>query len=272
MQKDWLKKKNVVVVGASAGVGKHLAFNLILKYNCNVYAISENKKQMEDFVSKMGEYKENISYEIFDATKERKWQEFVEKLNAENIKVDILINCVGELPTFKSFNEFSQDEMSSIMNKNFYSSIFSIRHLLPFLKQSKSPTIVNISCLSSVMSVGGNSAYSASKAALKSYTEVLASELDGKFYVSLVILGTIKTDFYNNQSESISKKILQGATTPQEAANKIIIALLKKKERVVIGFKTRAYDHLSRLFPTMFRKYTKKLMDKKKIKLYDENV
>lgn len=270
MDKEWLRGKSVVIVGASAGIGKYLAFNLILKYNCKVIAISNNDKQMEEFINKISEYKDNFSYFIFDATKEKNWTDFFTDINSKGIFVDVLINCVGELPIFKEFSGYSYKELTETMNANFYSAVFSIRYLLPLLKKSKTPSIINISCLSAVMPVAGTSVYSASKAALKSYTEILTSELENKFYVSLVLIGTVKTEFYKNQDEKVSKKILNKALSPQFVANKILLALAKKKERIVIGFRTRAYDRFSRVFPIMSRKLTKKLMERKNIKLYKD--
>ncbi len=268
--KEWLRNKNVLIVGASSGIGKHLAFNLILKYDCKVFGISNNKKQMEGFYKKLDEFQPNFKFYVFDATREEAWKDFVLMLEAENIKIDVLINCVGELPKFGGFNEYTQKDITRAMNANFYSAIFSIRHILPMLKEGESPAIINISCLSSIMAIGGTSIYSASKSALKSYTEVLSAEVDDNFYVGLVLLGVIKTDFYKNQEETVIKKLLNRAMKPNDASNKIIKNLAKKKKRIVVGIDAYAFDSISRAFPTKSISWAKKWLQRKNLQLIKE--
>ena len=156
------------------------------------------------------------------------------------------------------------------MNANFYSAVFSIRHLLKFLKQSSEPAIINISCLASSLSVGGTSIYSASKSALKSYTQILSSELDNKFYVGLVLMGAVNSDFYKNQNPEISKKILNQAINPRIAAKLILQGIEKKKGRIVVGFKAQLYDYATRLFPSRSIKWIKSWFKKKNINLLEE--
>ena len=119
---DWLRNKNIIVVGASDGIGKYLAFKLILQYNCKIIGISNNQKQMEQFNERLVEYHNNFQYHIFDATSEKKWEEFSQQLKDDKFNVDILINCVGELPQFNSFDKYTQKDISKTMNANFYSA------------------------------------------------------------------------------------------------------------------------------------------------------
>ena len=268
MKNEWIRGKTVVIVGASAGVGKHLAFNLILKYNCKILAISNEENEMESYYNKLGEYASNMEYYIFDAQDEKNWVSFAENLKQNDTNIDALINCVGELPKFSSFENYTQKDLVRYMNINFYSSVFAIRHLLPFLKKSSRPAIVNMSCLASSLSVGGTSIYSASKSALKSYTEVLADELDQKFYIGLVLLGVVSSDFYKNQEQNISKKLLSKATTPLSASNSIIKGILRKKRRIVVGIDANIYYHSSRLFPNLTHNFIKARIKRKNLKLY----
>lgn len=268
MENEWIKDKTVVVVGASSGVGKYLTFNLILKFNCIVIAISNNQNEMEEFNERLYEYHDNFCYHIFDACKEKSWIEFVDKLKQNDTKVDILINCVGELPKFTRFENHTQKEVTNTISANFFSSIFSIRHMLPLLKKSEEPGIVNISCISPSLLLEGTSIYTASKSALISYTQILSQELDDNFYVGLVLLGMVKTDFYKHQKKEIVEKILNRAMTPSSASKKILYGMCKKKKRMVVGFDAKFFDGLSRVFPTLAPKLIKKYLKLKKINLY----
>ena len=264
---NWLKNKSVVVVGASDGVGKCLVFKLMLQYNCKIIGISNNQKQMVELYEKLEEYKDNFNYHVFDACNEKKWEEFLQSLKDSKTNVDVLINCVGDLPKFNHFYKYTQKDLIKSMDANFYSAVFSIRHLLPILKDSKEPAIINISCLATSLHAEGTSAYSASKAALKSYTQVLSSELDNKIYVSLVLLGIVKSDFYKNQDLQISNKILEKAMSPRIASKIILDGICKKKKRIVVGVKTLVFDYVTRMFPSKSILWIKKWLKHKKINL-----
>lgn len=270
MEKEWIYGKTVVVVGASSGIGKYLAFNLILRYNCKIIGISNNKNQMEEFYNRITEYHSSFEYYIFDATKEKDWQEFTAQMADEERYIDMVINCVGELPKFNSFESHSQKDITKIMNENFYSCIFSTRYLLPILKEADEPAIINVSCMASVFSVGGTSIYSAAKSALNSYTQILSHELDDKFYVGLVLLGTIKNEeFYKNQDNNMTDKILNKALTLSQASKKILYGICVKKRRIVVGANAKLFDKLNGIFPTLTPLLIKKYMKRKKIKLYN---
>ena len=51
MKDCWLNNKSVVVVGAGSGLGKHMAFNLIVKHNCKVIGVDINGKSLQSFCS-----------------------------------------------------------------------------------------------------------------------------------------------------------------------------------------------------------------------------
>ena len=125
--------------------------------------------------------------------------------------------------------------------------------------------------MASSLSVEGTSIYSASKSALKSYTQILSSELEDKFYVSLVLLGAIKTDFYKNQKQELSVKLLEKAMSPRNASKIILNGMCKKKKRIVVGVKTQLYDYVSRMFPTKSLSWVKKWLKYKKIDLINNN-
>lgn len=257
MNRDWIRGKKVAIVCASDDVGKHLAFNLILKYNCTIYAISNNERQMLEFYEKLGEYKDNLEYYIFDACKESAWIDFAKSMEENGKSIDVLINCQEEIPEFRHFHKYTSKELNNVMNINFYASVYAVQHLLPLLKETKEPCIINITCISTLLAVGGTSIYCASKSALKAYTEVLSSELDD-FYVGIVIFGNVGGNRYKNQNNNISKQLLQKALSPNIVANKIIEGMRTKRRRIVVGAKTKVLHFFARAFPYKTSLYIKK--------------
>lgn len=261
MKQDWIRGKTIIVSGAGNGLGKYLTYNLITMYNCKVIGVDVDEIALSNLKTKIDEAGSNFEYFCFDAKNEVNWTKFASILNDEKIVVDILINCIGQTPKFDSFDKISYKETSQVMATNLYSCIFAIKSLYNNLKKSRTPSIINLCCSTINIAPVGSSVYSASKSALKCYTEVLQQELDD-FYVGLFMLGLIKTDFWKNQSVVLQEKLNKRALSPQKVTEKIIKCIIGKKRRAVIGIDAYISDRLSRLMPykakVLFNRYLKK--------------
>lgn len=268
MSNDWIRGKTVVVCGAGNGIGKYLVYNLIVKYNCKVIGVDYNEVALSNLKTKINEIGENYDYFCFDAKVENKWISFAEYLNENKIQIDILINAIGISPKFNEFNKYTSKETNNIFAVNLYSCIFAVKHLYENLKKSRCPSIINLCCASANMAVAGTSIYSASKSALKCYTEVLQQELKD-FYVGLIILGLVKTDFWNEQNEVLQNKINTKALPVNTATEKIVKCIIRKKKRAVVGFDAYITDRLIRIMPTKAKSMINKYMQKKKYRTID---
>ena len=250
----WLNNKSVVVTGASGGMGAGIASTLIKEHGCKVIGIARSEAKMLEFVDNLGdEYKEQFSYKLFDVSSKENWEKFADELKEKNIKIDILINNAGILPKFKSFDKYSYEEIENAMNINFFSCIYSVKSLLPLLLESSSPAIINIDSSSALMTLAGTSVYSASKAALKSYSEALREEYRGKIYVGIVCPGFTKTNIFRNQNEEKNvndKKLMDMISTDCDKMVKMIMKGIRRKEPLQVhGFDAHAMSFFNRLMP-----------------------
>ena len=261
----------MVVSAAGNGLGKYLTYNLVTFYNCKVIGIDIDEISLSNLKTKLDEVGSKFEYFCFDAKVEANWTKFTGLVNEENVKIDILINCIGQTPKFSKFENISSKETNQVMATNLYSCIFAIKSLYKNIKESKEPTIINLCCSTINIAPMGSSVYSASKSALKCYTEVLQQELDN-FYVGLFILGLIKTDFWKTQNEILQAKINKRALSPQKATEKIIKCIINKKRRAVIGFDAYVSDRLSRLMPYKAKVIFNKYLKKKKYRFIDNDI
>ncbi len=269
MVKEWLRGKTVIICGSANGIGKYLVYNLIVQYNCKVIGIDIDEISLSNLKTKLNEIGENYEYYCFDAKSENNWIKLAETLKENNEQVDVLINAIGISPKFNNFNKYSLKETNNIFATNLYSCIFAVKHLYDNLKQSRCPSIINICCSSANMGIAGTSIYSASKSALKCYTEVMQQELKG-FYVGLLILGLVKTDFWKNQEDVLKNKINSRAMAVSLAAERIVKCIVKKKKRAVVGFDAYLTDRMIRLMPTKARSFINKYLSRKKYRFIDD--
>lgn len=255
MSECWLKGKTVVVTGASGGMGAGIAATLIKKHGCTVIGVARSELKMLKFIEELGaEYASKFSYKLFDVSVKENWENFAEELKADGTKIDVLINNAGILPKFKRFDRYSYEEIERAMNINFYSCIYSTKTLMPMILESSTPAVINIDSSAALMTLAGTSMYSASKAALKGFTEALRTEFRGKMYVGLVCPGFTKTDIFRdqNQSESNDKgaKIINMISTDCDLMVKMIMfGIENQRPMMVHGIDAHAMSIFNRLLP-----------------------
>ena len=275
MSTCWLQGKTVVVTGASGGMGAGIAATLIKKHGCTVIGIARNERKILNFINELGEENaKRFSYRLFDVSVRENWESFAKELEEENIAVDVLINNAGILPKFKRFDRYSYEEIERAMNINFYSCIYSVKTMLPILQKSSTPAIINIDSSAALMTLAGTSMYSASKAALKSFTEALRLEFAGKIYVGMVCPGFTKTDIFSGQGDvgkgRASKIIEMISTDCDKMVKMIMFGIERKMPMQVRGMDAHAMSVCNRLLPVAGSKLYSTIMKAAKVDIFDE--
>lgn len=181
--------KNIVITGTSRGIGLEMV-SIFSEMGHNVLALSRNKKPV---VSKELSNVNCFSFDITEEDSHLRAASFI-KDNWDS-KVDILINNAGALLN-KPFEETGSDEFRKIYEVNVFGVTSIIRRLLPFMHNDSH--VLNISSMGGIqgsMKFPGLSAYSSSKGALLTLTELLAEEYkeSGPSFNALA-LGAVQTE------------------------------------------------------------------------------
>lgn len=248
MAKNWLADKTVIITGASSGIGSHLV-RILLGYGCKVVGVSRDTLKAKKFAQSLNT--DRYLYYCFDVGVKSEWGSFVEYLNTNSICPDVVINNAGVLPPFKRACDTFSEVYEKVLQINYLSAVYSYDFILPLLKNSLSPTIVNISSSSALASLIGTSAYTASKTALRAYTECIVRERKD-LYVALVCPGFTKTDIFRDQKQSASEGIIGKISMPADKmAKKIIKKLRRKKRRIIVGIDSHLMSGLYRVAPNL---------------------
>ncbi|MFT5248674.1 MAG: 3-oxoacyl-[acyl-carrier protein] reductase [bacterium] len=214
--------KNVIITGTSRGIGYELV-PLFTDAGYNVLALSRNSAPISNTNL------DGCTIFPFDIT-DSKDIETVSKFVKENWKqVDILINNSGTLIN-KPFAETSIDDFIGVYDVNVFGAAALTKAILPFMK--KDGHVVNISSMGGVqgsMKFPGLSAYSSSKGALITLTELLAEEYKetGPSF-NVLALGAVQTEMLeeafpgfnaNVSAEEMAKYIMQFSLTGHQMYN-----------------------------------------------------
>ena len=181
-------KEYALITGASRGIGKAIVERLAKDHSNKIIALSRNTKSMESFSSFS-----NVKTFGFDLNKD------VQKQASEIFKsvdsIDILINNAGYLVN-KPFGEITKEDFDACYQVNVIGVMQTVQAALPKMTE-KGGHIVNISSMGGFqgsMKFAGLTAYSTSKAAVCSFTEMFAEEYkDSKVKMNCLCLGAVQT-------------------------------------------------------------------------------
>ena len=180
--------KNIIITGTSRGIGFELA-QLFAKNNFQVLALSRNTKPLENLKLK------NITTISVDLSDEKDLEKVADFVNKNWKQVDILINNAGKLIN-KPFKNLTSEDFLEVYKVNVFAVAELTRALIPFL--AKGSHVVNISSIGGIqgsIKFSGLAAYSSSKGALLTLTEVLAEEYkEQQISFNALALGAVQTE------------------------------------------------------------------------------
>ena len=176
---------NILVTGASRGIGKAIAKNLIT-LGQNVFVSARNEELLK-------EYKNYCVCDLANG---------IEKLG-EYIKaneIDVLVNNAGEY-IYSAIENMTYEQIEHITKVNFEAPMFLISKAIPYMKLKKWGRIINIGSISGVMGEANASLYSATKSALFGATKALALELaEYGITVNTINPGWVDTEMGNSSA------------------------------------------------------------------------
>jgi len=260
------KESVAVITGASSGIGRALALRLaaepvagIAIGDVNVEALAETAKMIQDGRARITTHKVNVA-------DEDEMGAFAEDVVREHGRVTHVINNAG-VALAGSCREVSLEDIRWLMDINFWGVVFGTKFFLPFLEKEQSAHIVNVSSLYGLIAPPGQAAYSASKFAVRGFTEALRHELKGtNIAVSVVHPGGVKTNIANSarigaglklnpeelQDRLDAVNLLLSHTTPEQAAEVIVKGIKGRNPRILIGRDARLLSLINRLFPCRY--------------------
>lgn len=178
-------KKNILVTGASKGIGKTIA--QVLSKDYNVFLTSRNEELLKQVSKEIGAK----GYFVSDLSNEEDLQKLSEFI--EENSIDILINNAGEY-IYSPIDKMDYQQMNKIISTNLLAASYLCCAAVKNMKAKKWGKIVNIGSISGVMGEPYASLYSASKAGLIGLTKSLALELaEYNITVNVINPGWVET-------------------------------------------------------------------------------
>lgn len=266
-----LKDKVIVVTGAASGIGRALAQELAL-HGAELALADVNAAGLKGTVNSLTHAKaETYVVDVSDASAV---EVFAHKVEQDFGRVSVLINNAG-VALHGTFSELTIAEMQWLFGINFWGVVHGCKSFLPMLKREPEAHIVNLSSVFGLVAPAGQTAYGASKFAVRGFTQALRQELmDTKIVVTCVHPGGIRTQIAANaragaatnpeeQAEARERFSKVVRTSPEQAARVIVNGIMRKQQRILIGRDAYQIDMFQRLMPVRSGDVLAKIMAKR---------
>jgi short-subunit dehydrogenase len=193
-------------------------------------------------------------------------EEFARRATSAHPGLNILVNNAG-VAMLGKFDEIEQAQMEWLMNINFWGVVRGTRAFLPHLSRQSEAHIVNLSSIFGIVAPPGQSAYAASKFAVRGFSESLRHELqmtNSPVRLSVVHPGGVATNIARNarsgagiadnarRGQAIERFDAMARTSPATAALRIVKGIENNSPRILIGNDARFMDLLQRLRPATY--------------------
>ena len=254
------------ITGAASGIGRALALELAAG-GCDVAIADRDEAGLAATAAELAARGRKVTTHRVDVSDPAQIQAFAIAATAAHPGLNIVINNAG-VALLGQFNEIDQAQFEWLMNINFWGVVHGTRAFLPHLERQKAAHIVNISSIFGIIAPSGQTAYCASKFAVRGFSESLRHEFwlnNSPVQLTVVHPGGIKTNIVRNMRtgaaitdnarrvESIERFDTEFAkTTPEVAAQTIIKGIEKNAPRVLIGNDAKFMDLLQRFRPAKY--------------------
>ncbi len=259
-----LSSKSVAVVtGAASGIGRALAVKLASEKIAGVAISDVNEAGLGETAAMAEQYGVPVSTHVIDVSKLDQVKRLADEAVEKHGRVTHLINNAG-VGVMGNFEQLSIEDIEWLMSINFWGVIYGCKVFLPILKEQESAHILNVSSVFGFIAPEEQTAYCASKFAVRGFTESLRHELAGtNVTVSAIHPGGIKTNIARNSrvgKDTPGEWKQQGAkffdkvarTSPETAAEVIVKGIKGREPRILIGQDAYAISAISRLFPKRY--------------------
>lgn len=249
-----------VVTGAASGIGRALAIRLAQDGIAGLAISDVNEIGLRETAAAVEKLGIPVSTHVTDVGDLDQVTRFAAETVEKHGRVTHLINNAG-VGLFGTFEHISIDDMKWLMDINFWGVVYGCKAFLPTLLEQDQAHIVNISSVFGFIAPEEQTAYCASKFAVRGFTESLRHEYRGtNVFISSVHPGGVLTNIARNskigentpqewkqQGSKFFDKVAR--TTPEQAAETIVSGIKKKNPRILIGKDAKAISTFARLFP-----------------------
>ncbi len=256
-----LRGRVAAVTGAGSGIGRAMADELARR-GAPLALADIDERGLAETVAQCEGLGVKVTATTLDVAERAAVEAWAEQVVEDHGRVNLIVNNAG-VALGATVEGMAQADFEWLMAINFWGVVHGTKAFLPHLVASGEGHVVNVSSVFGLVSVPTQSAYNASKFAVRGFTDALRMELDlarNGVSATTVHPGGIKTNIARNARYDESVIELSGSidaardgfdrialTSPRTAARQILRAVERDRRRVLVGPDAKVIDLVSRL-------------------------
>jgi short-subunit dehydrogenase len=265
------------LTGAASGIGRALALELATR-GCDLALADRDEAGLMAVaaeIAKLGGRR--ITTHRVELSEPGQIEDFASAAVSSHPNLNLLINNAGAA-LIGSFDEIGQEQMDWLMKVNFWGMVHTTRALLPHLARQPEAHIVNLSSIFGIIAPPEQTAYAATKFAVRGFSESLRHELRSAaspVRLSVVYPGGVATNIARNaragsdaignarRVEALERFDNAARTSAGAAALCIVAGIERNRPRILIGSDAKFVDILQRFLPGTYWKALQKIFNKR---------
>ncbi len=267
-----LQGRVAVVTGAGSGIGRSLAQALAGR-GCHLALCDIDPARLAESAHNARTAGTQVSEHLLDVADAAAVAALPATVQAEHGGAGLLFNNAG-VALMGDFQQLSDDDFQWLFGINFWGVVNMTRAFLPLLRREPEAHVVNVSSVFGFVAPAGQTAYAASKFAVRGFTDALRHELENTAVrVIAVHPGGIRTHIAHSarRASGIDEALHRNAadafvqavhTTPEQAAERIVRGLERGELRIRIGADAHVLDLMARLMPVRYWGWLKRRAQK----------
>ncbi|MFC4016960.1 SDR family NAD(P)-dependent oxidoreductase [Micromonospora sp. GCM10011542] len=255
-----------VVTGAASGIGEALA-HALARRGSHLVLLDRDAARLDTVTAaiRAAHPDRHLHSHVVDLADAAATARVAAEIGQRHPRIRLLVNNAG-VGLGGRFDQVTLDEFSWVIDVNFRAVVQLTHALLPNLKAEPGAHLVNLSSLFGLIAPAGQTAYSASKFAVRGFTEALRHELvDDGIGVTSVHPGGIRTRITENArvGSGVSREEYEAGRAqfeklltipPTRAAEVILRGVHRRRGRVLIGWSAKLPDLLARVVPASYNR------------------
>lgn len=209
MSEKQFEGRSAIVTGGTRGIGKEIVLELARRGANVAFNYSKSADEAERLKAEVEALGVKAYAAQCDVANTEAAAEFVKQVTAEFGTVDLLVNNAG-ITRDQLILRMKEEDWDSVIDTNLKGAWnFSKAVMRPMMRNENGASILNISSISGVVGMLGQSNYSASKAGMIGLTKAIAKEVASrKITVNALALGLVETEMASEMNAEYREKIL----------------------------------------------------------------
>ena len=222
-----LKDKNIIVTGATRGIGKEIALTLA-QNGANIAINYRNyNEEVEELINSIKEFGVDAIAVKCDVSKSDEVDNFISEVKNHFSSIYVLVNNAG-ITKDGLLLRLKDEDFNSVLDVNLKGTFNTTKSISPIMIKQKHGKIINISSVVGIVGNAGQCNYAASKAGVIGFSKSVARELASRnINVNVVAPGYIDTDMTKSLPDKVKDEILKSIPmkkmgNPKEVANLVL--------------------------------------------------